>query len=275
MKNDIKFELLTAYFDIVSPLLNYENCDEISEIGQNVLAFLCKIKDSTKQNAECWQMIKNAECLQTCADVALFDSSLTSYDSVACDIKRDALIAAEIGRVKKFNVDIFTEELAANANMGHPSSCRLLAVMYWAGIILPQNKAIAQKIWSFLAMSGDMLAIEIIVNTNKTKAQSAKRQRWLNIKNILETEYNSFSAIATYSKYPDYTIDEVQTANIIMFMSQSYAKNGDKCINRSMIQYLLESTDDYETKMERISSPANYHLIMHIESMYANKEFGF
>lgn len=275
MKNDIKFELLIAYFDIVSPLLHYEDCDEIVEIEQKVLAFLCKIKDCTKQNAACWQMIRNADCLQTCADVALFDSLFASRDSAACDIKRDVLIAAEIVRVKRFNVDVFAKELIADANMGHPNSCRLLAVMYWMGIILPQNKTVAQKIWSFLAMSGDLLSIEMIIDTNKTNAQSAKRQMWLNIKNILETEYNTFSAIATYSNYPDYTIDEVQTANIIMFMAQNSAKNGDKCINRSMIQYLLESTDDYETKMEKISSPTNYHLIMHIESKYANKEFGF
>lgn len=46
-------------------------------------------------------------------------------------------------------------------------------------------------------------------------------------------------------------------------------------MDRPMIQYVLDSADDYATKMSKISSETNYYLVMHIEDKYSNKVYGF
>ena len=275
MNINLKCELLNEYFDIVAPLLAYESCEIICETEQKILALLCEMKDSVNLFAECWKMIESAKCLQTCSDVALLDSSDISHDSVAYDIKRDALLAANIKKAKRFNEISFVEEVKTNANIGQINSCKLLAFLSWIGCLVPQNKNMAKRIWSFLAMNGDLLSIEMLIISNGAEEERGQQQKWLHIKNILESEYNSFSAIATYSNYPMYSEEEVQVANLIMFLSQKSTQNGGKIIDRPMIQYVLDSEDDYKTKISKISSDTNYYLVMHVEGKYSNKEYGF
>lgn len=274
MNNNLKCVLLNEYFSIVSPLLAYESCEIICETEQKLLALLCEMKDSVNLFAECWKMVESAKCLQTCSDVALLDSSDISPDSIAYDIKRDTLLEANIKKSKRFNEISFAEEIKANANIGQINSCKLLAFLSWIGCLVPQNKIMAKRIWSFLAMNGDFLSIEMLIYANGSE-ESGQQQRWLHIKDILESEYNSFSAIATYSNYPMYSEEEVQFANLIMFLSQKNAQNGGKIIDRPMIQYILDSADDYKTKISKITSDTNYYLVMHVEGKYLNKEYGF
>ena len=275
MDSNFKSELLNEYFDTVAPLLIYESCETTLEMERKALGLLCEMKGRADLFDECWKMIEGAECLQTCADIALLDSSDSVYDNIACDIKRESLVEANIKKLKRFNENGFVEDVKTNANFGDISSCKLLAVMNWLGCLLPQNKATSKRIWSFLAMSGNLFSAEMLINALGAEEEKAQRQRWEHIKNILESEYNSFSAIATYSNYPAYTEEEVQTANLIMFISQKSAKSEDKAINRQMIQYLLDSGDDYKTKMSKISSDTNYYLVMHAEGKKSKKECGF
>ena len=275
MNRNLKYKLLYEYFDIISPLLAYESCDTICETEHKVLELLCEIKDGTSLFDDCWKMIESAKCLQTYSDVALLDSSNISRDNIAYDIKRDVIVASNIKKAKRFNEIGFVEELKLGANIGNVSSCKLLAVLNWIGYLLPQNKNTAKRIWSFLAMSGDLSSMDMLINANMSNEDANQQTRWYHIKKILESEYNSFSAIATYSNYPTYSEEEVQTANLIMFISQKRNQNENKAIDRSMIQYVLDSADDYKTKIARISSNTNYYLVMHVESKYLNKEYGF
>lgn len=273
--NNIKSELLNEYFDIVSPLLAYEDCEIICETEQKVLALLCEMKDSVNLFEDCWTLIDSAKCLQTRSDVALLDSSDISHDSIVYDIKREVLIATDIKTIKRFNETNFVKKIKADANIGDVNSCKLLAVLNWNGSLLPQNKKIATKIWSFLAMSGDLLSMEMLIAACASEGNTEQQQKWLHIKDVLESEYNSFSAIATHSNYPMYNEEEIQIANLIMFISQKNIKRGSNLIDRPMIQYVLDSADDYKTKMSKMSSDTNYYLVMYDECKYSNKEYGF
>ena len=259
----------------MSSVLAYESCETTCEIEQKVLALLCEMKNTVSLFADCWKMIEDSKCLQTCSDIALLDSSDITHDSVAYDIKRDAIVAANIKKAKRFNEISFVEEIKSTSNIGQINSCKLLAFLSWIGCLVPQNKSIAKRIWSFLAMSGDRLSLEMLIYANGVEEEKGQQQKWLHVKNILESEYDSFSAIATYSKYSMYSEEEVQIANLIMFISQINTQNGGKIINRPMIQYVLDSADDYKTKISKISSDTNYYLTMHVEGKYSNKEYGF
>lgn len=274
MKNKEISIVLHEYYNIVSPLLEFEDCDKIREIERKVLSFLCEIMECDKLCEDCWALIDSAKCLQSIADGALLFSSDSCRDNIAFDIKMEVLKENNINKIKKFIEDLFIQELKRKANIGERNSCKLLATMSWLGVIVSPNVSVAQNIWSVLAVSGDWVSLDMLIyvyqSINKTEAE-----KWTHVKGILCSEYESFSAIAQYSNYSNYREDEVQLANLIMFVSQTKDRKAGKTIERPMLHYILNSGDDYKTKMVKLSSDTNYYLAMHVENKYANKEYGF
>ena len=266
--------MLQEYYNIISPLLEFEDCDKIREIERKVLSFLCEILECNKFFEDCWKLIDSAKCLQSSSDGALLFSSDSCHDNVAFDIKMEVLKENNINKTKKFIEDFFIQELKRKANIGERNSCKLLAAISWLGVIVSSNVSVAQNIWSVLAVSGDWVSLDMLIygyqSLNKTEAE-----KWTHVKEILRSEYESFSAIAQYSNYSNYREDEVQLANLIMFVSQRKDRKTVKTIERPMLHYILNSEDDYSTKMEKLSSDTNYYLAMHVENKYANKKYGF
>ena len=70
-------------------------------------------------------------------------------------------------------------------------------------------------------------------------------------------------------------MDEVQLANLILFIRQKNARGGGKNIDRSMLHYVLVSNESFEYKMERLSSDTNYNLVMALEDRFMGKKYGF
>ena len=274
MKNKEISIVLQEYYNIVSPLLEFEDCDTIREIERKVLSFLCEVMGCDKLCEDCWELIDSAKCLQSFADGALLFSSDSCRDNIAFDIKMESLKENNINKVKKFIEELFIQELKQKANMGERNSCKLLATMSWLSVGVSSNIGVAQNIWSMLAVSGDWVSLDMLIyvyqSLNKTEAEM-----WKHVKEILYSEYESFSAIAQYSNYSDYLEEEVQLANLIMFVSQMKDRRAAKTIDRPMLHYVLNSGDDYKTKMVKLSSDTNYYLAMHVENKYANKEYGF
>lgn len=274
--NDSKTStIIKEYFNIVSPLLAFKLCAEVDEIERQILALLCHVKKCDELFDECRAVIEDAKCLQSYSDGVLLVSSDKTQNSLAYDIKMEALSKCCNNRPRLFDGNIFIEELKSDANVGNKNSCKLLAFLNWLGLTVPQNKNTALNIWTALAMNGDRAAVDMLIYGYASIGDDERSTRWQHIHNILTAEYESFSAIALYSDHKEYSEEEVQTANLIMFILQKNSIKDIKCIDRPMIHYLLNSKEDYKTKMARLSSETNYYLVMHIEDKYANKEYGF
>ena len=266
--------VLQEYYNIVAPLLEFEECDKICEIEHKVLSFLCEIMECSELYQECWALIDNAKCLQAFADGALLFSSDSRCENVAFDIKMEVLKENNINKIKKFNEGIFIQDMKHQANIGDRNSCKLLAAMSWLGMIIPPNQGVAHSIWSVLAVSGDWVSMDMLIYVCKS-LDKTDADKWTHVKEILCSEYDSFSAIAQYSNYLNYREEEVQLANLIMYVSQMKDGKSVKIIDRPMLHYILYSRDDYKTKMVKISSDTNFYLAMHVEDKYADKEYGF
>ena len=271
MENSI---VLKEYFDVISPLLAYEDCPAVSETERKTLSFLCQVMGCEELYDGCLLLVEGAKCLQSSADTALLTSDF-ECENAALDVKTEVLKSAGIDKVRKYNEALFVRELKSKAVFGDKSACRLLAVMYRLGISVEENARAAQNIWSSLAVSGDMLSFDMLIFCHKSAKNDEESRRWTHIKEIILSENESFSAIAQYSNYPGYTEDEVDTANIIMFVSQTQAKHGVKLLDRPLTHYVLNSKDDYKKKMTKLSSDTNYYLAMYLEEKYTDKEYGF
>lgn len=271
MKENQTGILLNAYYRTISPLLQYIPCEKTDPLERQVLSLLCRVKGCGEAEEACWAMIDNAKCLQSALDGALLLSTDGESSCVAYDIKMELLTALQISKPRNFEEATFLENLQLLAGAGQKNACMLLACLNWLGLLLPENKQTALHIWSALAVSGDRLSMELLIYGHDSLGQPEEKEKWSHIARILQTEQENFSPIASALRYPDYAEQEVQLANIILFISQAGAAK----LNRPMLHYVLHSKDDYATKMVRLSTETNYYLVMHTEDRFSQKEYGF
>lgn len=267
-------EIIREFYSTVAFLLRYDCCEETAKTEEGIIDLLCRIHGCQEEKEDAWYLIEEARCLQLCTDEGLMRTVMSSQGTVLA-MKLEALQLNRIERTRPFDPNTFIKELKETADLGSKNACKLLACLYWLGILIPENKGVAVKIWSALAVNGDWEAMETLIFAYEEGGNLKEANKWQSIFTILQTEYESFSSVALQSRYRDYSEEEVQLANLIMFIRQNNAKKDETLIDRAMLHYVLESKDDYEYKMERLASDTNYYLLMKREDMYSDKKFGF
>ena len=266
---------IKEYYDIVAPILAYEPCEESIAIERSVLEFLCAIRNDAENLEACWQAIEQARCLQSGTDGNLLGYGDFNRDSVIFDLKMEVLQEHKVIKPKRFDATLFADEVREDANLGMRNACKLLACMNWLGLIMPQNTQVAMAIWRVLATNGEWSALDALIYTARQLGDAAQQEKWSHILSILEAEYDSFSPIALCSEYQQFSEDEVQYANLIMFIKQKNVSQNRAMINRPMLHYVIESKESYETKMSRLSADTNYFFVMHQQDRKAAKKIGF
>ena len=267
--------IIREFYQSIAFLLRYDGNEETVKAEKEILKLLCEIHHCQTSTDEIWEHIELARNLQLCSDEALLETMSPFVSDVAITLKLEVLQTHQIDRTKKFNPVIFTSELKEAADLGSKDACKLLAYLDWLGYITSENKQVAIKIWSALAANGDWEAISALVYAYDQNGNVKESGKWRNILMILKSEYESFSSVALSSKYKSCSAEEVQFANLIMFIRQKNAGKSVQSMDRPMIHYVLESKDNFEYKMERIASDTNYYLVMKMEDRYAGKKFGF
>lgn len=264
--------ILKEYYNIISSVAVYFPCDEIRSIERQVLEYLCACKGCTEAFDICWAAVEDARCLRSSKDNVLLAMDELQH-GVAYDVKMDVLLDCKIEKQRRFDTGIFVQEIKSNADLGMKHACRLLACLNWLGVIVPQNQAAAQNIWATLAMTGERSALEMLIYGHRALGDEAAYIKWSHVLDILQKEQDAFSAIALHSNYPDYSQEELQTANLIMLISRKALLT--KRINRPMLHYALHSKDDFKTKMYKLSSDTNFYIDLYDEDRFAKNKCGF
>lgn len=267
--------IIKEFYSAIAFLLKYNSDHQTMNMEKDILDLICRVHNCQEEKKQLWNYIDAARCLQICSDETLLQTLSPLDSNIALSLKMEVLQSHRIERIKVFNSVIFANELKESADLGDKDACKLLAYLYWLGSILPENRQVALKIWSALAANGDWEAISVLVYAYEQNDNMQESKKWKNILNILRCEYESFSPVALSSKYANCSAEELQFANLIMFIRQKNAKKELKSIDRPMIHYVLESKENYEYKMERLASDTNYYLIMRMEDQYLGKKFGF
>lgn len=271
----LRTKIIKEFYSAVSFLLRYNGDHQTMNMEEDILDLICRVHNCCEEKERLWNYIDAARSLQLCSDEALLQTLPSFEPNIALPLKMEALQSRCVERIKVFNSVIFANELKESADLGDKDACKLLAYLYWLGTVLPENKQVALKIWSALAINGDWEAIYILIYAYEQNDNIQESNKWKNILNILRCEYESFSPVALPSKYADYSAEELQFANLIMFIRQKNTHEDIRLIDRPMIHYVLESKDNYEYKMARLASKTNYYMVMRIEDQYYGKKFGF
>ena len=124
-----------------------------------------------------------------------------------------------------------------------------------------------------LAMSGERFSLDLLIYSHEISDDTAQYRKWSHIRDILRREQEMFSAIALKSNYPDYSEEELETANLIVLISQRVLLA--KRVDRAMLYYALQSKDDFKTKMYKLSADTNYYVVLHDEDRAVRNRCGF
>lgn len=266
-------EILKSYYDTIETLLEYQCCKESLAVEHDILSMLFEFADCKEQFAHCWQAVEKAQCFQTCTDEVFLKASTMDYD-VLSGIKMQALAKLNITKQKKFDVFLFADTVRERANRGRRSDCKLLACMNWLGLIVAQDKPIALKIWSILAVSGDLDAMQMLIR-GYADHDDAQATKWRHVHTIVQTEYQNFSPVALRTKYPAFPEAELELANLIMCIANRAGLDSAQEIDRPMLTYILESGESYASKMRRLHENTNYCFVLYNEDRYTDRHFGF
>ena len=267
--------IIKEFYNAVAYLLKFECNEQTMEIEKNILNLICEIHNERDKLEEIWDWVERARTLELCSDENLLQASSVFDRTAALTLKLEALQTHQIHRLKGFHPVLFANEVKDAADLGDRYACKLLAHLSWLGVIVSENQQVALKIWSTLAANGDREAILSLIFAYEKVDRLQEADKWRNILKILNAEYESFSPVALSSKHKGCSAEEVQFANLIMFIKQKNANREDKFMNRPMLYYILESHENAECKMERICSETNYYSLMRLEDRYSGKKFGF
>lgn len=271
----VRTSIIMEFYNTVAFMLRYDRNAQTEQLERSILDLLCKIHGCDGMCEEICAQISQAGSVQLCSDEAVLQSFTAYQSNTAMQLKLEVLQARNINRIKAFNAVIFANEIKESADLGDKDACKLLASLYWLGVCFPENKQVALKLWSALATNGDRETMAALVYAYGQEGNTQQAGKWQNVLNILHEEIESFSPVALSSKYQDCSADEVEFANLIMFIRQKNAKKEAKYIDRPMIHYVLQSKENFAYKMERLAEDTNYYLVLRMEDRYAGKKFGF
>lgn len=272
MKNN-EMTVLKELYNTEILLLMYERDEQAARIERMLFDMLCEIF-GLREKAELWKTVQEAGSLQTSLDESFLKTVPSLKENPSAIWKMGVLLTQKIRQTLPFNPAVIAEEVVARAEQGQRSACKLFAALSWLGVILPGNQAAAVETWTVLSFDGDCEAVRALVYAHERLGNAEEADKWRRILHILDAEQAVFSSVALPSHYKDYTSEQLNTVNLILFMRQKNATE-DKPLNRPMLRYLQESREPYEKKMWRLSVPTDFSKLLREEEQSEERKFGF
>ncbi len=267
-------EIAREYFDTALFLLSYEPDAAYGQLQSGIVKLICHVYDAQAEEAASLQSIRQTACLRTAADGMLMSNTDAVPRNAILDMKLERLTAQKITQLKIFDRAVFFSEVEHAAYEGNVSACKLLAMLHWLDMCPDSSREMALSVWEMLAMSGDHFAIRALVKAFAQLERPKEEAMWRHILEILEAAHKSFAPMVMEADFPGYSDEEMDTANLILYISQKAAKQ-EGFINRSMLYYALNSHADYAVIMGNLSTVQNFHLAMRMEQRSVTRRIGF
>ncbi len=262
------------FFEVTAMLLAYEPTEEVVELKGKVLALLCEIYNVQQLWEECEREIGAADIVQICNDGVLMENTNYRHQSAVTDCKIAVLAANQIDALKSFEWDLFAVELRQAAYFGQKSACALLACLNWIGVRALCDRDEAIDIWKELAVSGDEMGMTALLYACGV-AKKAEDQKWKSIAEMLRKTVEDFSPIVRHAGNEKYGESELQLANLILSLRRNAYWQNEQRIDRAMLYYVMNSKDDYLTKMHRIGTEKDFYPLILEEDGHSGNKIGF
>ena len=99
--------------------------------------------------------------------------------------------------------------------------------------------------------------------------------KWSNLKSIIETANQKFIPVVLKCDFKEYSDEEIQFANLVMFIRNKERLKNSSYIDLAMMYYVLHSEDPFEEKMKHISEQKNFTMILQQNNQFNKAKIGF
>ncbi len=266
--------IVKQFYETATMFLFYEASPTANALQKRIVKLLFDICGK-KGAKRCIKQIEDASIVSTYTDGALLESNGGKSHSFVVDIKLDILTAHKISLLKRFDTELFVQDLEDAAFVGSKSACKLLACLHWIGFDRLGDKNKAKDIWEMLAVDGDRMALYSLIYACDSLGLTEEKAKWQRICRMLDNACDSFMPIVAHDGNDDCPEEEIHLANIIMFMKRRGYIRENESIDRAMIYYIMHSDDDYLAKMDRIATESNFFTIILAEDKPSSVKIGF
>lgn len=234
--------IIQNFYDVISPMLKFKSCIQITEIQKNLLKFICKIFNCDNLYDDCWKKIEGLNSLQTINDDSSSLSFLNQEFDVFYEIKLRYLSDEEIKKLVCYDEKIFLNDMTIQSANGNIKMTRLLAFFYLLGFNNSTNLEKIIKMLKFLSLNGDKISQKLLIYILE-KEKNDELYFWQNVITVYENELNNYSFIALYENYDDDKKIYVDYANYILCLKNENINNRYQQLNLALLDYILKSND--------------------------------
>lgn len=275
LKRKLK-QIIKDFYETTLYALQYKPTDQSKDLLRRILALSLAANGESDSLDECWEAVASTENILTASDAALLDSSsedVSGVNAIAYEIKVQMLIDAKIERSVSFDYDLFLLQIEKSAARGHKFACKLLACLKWIGFGDDANKETAVEIWKALATDGDAPALNMLIYALGELGKADEANVWEQVRDVTEKAKESFTPIA--KKTEGVSDEAFEKAAVILFLLARPKKEEAPFMNRTLIHYLIHSTDSLDTKLKAVTLEEDIYLRMYMEDRFKNRKYGF
>ncbi len=267
--------IIKKYYDVITMLLFYETSEAADDIKKKIVSAICNIYKRDELCELCSDEIAQAEIVKVYTDGVLLENTSRSSCDAVISAKMQILTMHKISKLKVFDWDLFVSELEEAAFAGQKNACALEAFINWIGFGGRNDREKALNIWRELAFSGDELSIRALIHAYTERGEGEQAEHWASVCEMLENAERSFCPIVKEADYAADAASAVRVANIILLLKQRSYRSDAPLIDRYMLYYIMNSEDDYFTKISKLSGEGNFLKLILKEEKLENKKYGF
>jgi len=237
--------ILNKFIDIVSPFIGFQYNEELNEILDNILKFVCKINDVPIEQYEIMKKTINT----------LF--SINKYSEYRLLSKGNYLDNNEVfnlfpkyfeylekidNKTQCLDVDEFKGKLNDCALLGDLQSLKLKAILCYLGVICSKSEQTAIKLFKECAVYGDTFYYKIL-----SRVDIEREDYYIDLLKCLN--YCSENLIVNF-KDLDYSNNVKNECEIYFKLKNKY--NKERKVDHKLFDYLINSKDKHSEKFKNI-----------------------
>ncbi len=268
----ISKKIVNDYFEIISPILYFDETVELDYFNDQVLKILLDIYNVSNDYELYKSMIHETKCIKTIKDANVFrGDEIKDINIKTClEVKANALKKNQIERLSNFDFSNLENYIYKESFKGNADFLKYFGFMKYLGFGTSQNTDVAKNIFNMLSISGDVFAIKAMIYLAKQTNNS-------------DDELFYEKVFSIYSKVKDeflfnYKVNTKESSFVQIILCYNYrkVKNDESRLDIPLLTYAINNLDNVKEVLNNICNLANngYILLLH-SSYFNNKSFNF
>ena len=268
-------KILKAYFENVGRLVCCRSCAASRELSREMIELLLDIFGRQELTDRCIEILNATEMLHTVMDCALLGAEglpVPEEFRGYLDMKAQCLRKFDLHTPENFDRESLEQDAAQAAIRGNISAMRLSACMDW----LSGNRNRAIRCWTVLAYTGERFAMQALEYAFGQVTDESAIKLWQSVRKICDETDSRFSLAVPKAYFDGDEQLAAETAQIILIIRNRCAELQGKALPMAMIQYAIDSGDDFSRKVRNLCHAAEPYPVMLVnQRRQENRKYGF